>query len=954
MAPLDAYTPIASHFLHSFMVLEASVFVTYYAICDQDLYRHISNFIVKEPSSLSDHSPIMTWLNINTVNTHSAATNINDTLTRLPKQFIWENDSSQKFRAALQSNDLQNLIHDFLIDERPDKDINTTLDEIENILTTAAKRCLKIKIIRKRHIKISNKKWFDKECRLKRHELRKIANLKHRDPLNTTLREEYHFVLKQYKSLLTQKKNQYYHTQLTKLETAVDDPNSRNFWNCLKSMDDSVKENILPPVSEENWMSHFQTLHSNEPLNSHQEAIISELRTLENAPAQSNSLNGLITELEIYTAAKKLKNNKSPFSDKLKNEMIKSSLNQLMPVYLKLFNTVLRSGTMPQTWCNGLITPIFKSGTKSDPSNYRGICVSSCLGKLFCSILNQRLLEHVQSLEILHKSQIGFLANNRTADHVFTLRTIIDKYVNCHQTKVYACFVDFRKAFDSVWHDGLLYKLLQINVRGNFYNLIKSLYSNSTSSIKIGNNRTRPFRYARGVRQGCILSPLLFNLYVNDLAFSFNNVLSDPFILPNGTKLNSLFYADDLIILSRSKLGLQNCLNKLSSYCNSWMLSINPKKTKIMIFQRREKRSDYAFHVGSEKIDIVQDYTYLGTRISSSGNFTLSLEHLRQKALHAFFSLRRHTDFNKLKPSIACKIFDSKILPILTYNSEVWGAFVKSDFKSWDLSPIEKTHLQFCKRYLEVHNKASNIACRAELGKFPLIIDINKKILSYLNYLHQKDENSIVRQALKISIDLYDNGKNSFYSSVMKINEYYNFNHFNYSSLNDCKIKQYINIMKQKYISHWNQTLQNSQKPSFYKTIKNNYSPSTYLDLTRKDPLRKTLVKLRISCHKLRIETGRYDNIPRNERICNFCNCNKIEDETHFLLDCPAYSQVRGIFFSKIESKLPLLRLLPRETLLSHLMNSTDYFVNIKLISFISACFELRDNLVTMITTSNS
>ena len=158
--------------------------------------------------------------------------------------------------------------------------------------------------------------------------------------------------------------------------------------------------------------------------------------------------------------------------------------------------------------------------------------------------------------------------------------------------------------------------------------------------------------------------------------------------------------------------------------------------------------------------------------VSSSGNFTLSLEHLRQKALHAFFSLRRHTDFNKLKPSIACKIFDSKILPILTYNSEV---------KSWDLSPIEKTHLQFCKRYLEVHNKASNIACRAELGKFPLIIDINKKVLSYLNYLHQKDENSIVRQALKISIDLYDNGKNSFYSRIMKINEYYNFYDFNYN-----------------------------------------------------------------------------------------------------------------------------------------------------------------------------
>ena len=91
------------------------------------------------------------------------------------------------------------------------------------------------------------------------------------------------------------------------------------------------------------------------------------------------------------------------------------------------------------------------------------------------------------------------------------------------------------------------------------------------------------------------------------------------------------------------------------------------------------------------------------------------------------FSLRRNIDFKSLKPSLACKIFDSMISLILTYNSEVWGTFVKSDFKSWDNSLIEKAHLQFCKRYLEVHNKASNMASRAELGKYPIIIDINKK-----------------------------------------------------------------------------------------------------------------------------------------------------------------------------------------------------------------------------------
>ena len=271
---------------------------------------------------------------------------------------------------------------------------------------------------------------------------------------------------------------------------------------------------------------------------------------------------------------KKLKNNKSSFSDIISNEMIKASLNEVMPVYHKLFNTILSLGIMPLTWCGGLITPIYKSGEEVvTPLDYPS-----------------RLLEHVNAHNILHNSQIGFLPKNRTANHVLTLRTLVDKYVHQHNEKIYACFVDFKKASDSVWHDGLLlYKSLQISVGGSFYKLIQSLYLNSTCSVKVKKDKTGPFQYARAVRQGCILSPLLFNLYTTDLPYSFGNLLSDPFVLPNGTKLNSLLYADDLVILSKSRTGLQTCLNKLSSYCNSWILSINTKKTKVMIFQKRAK-----------------------------------------------------------------------------------------------------------------------------------------------------------------------------------------------------------------------------------------------------------------------------------------------------------------------------------------------------------------------------
>ena len=183
------------------------------------------------------------------------------------------------------------------------------------------------------------------------------------------------------------------------------------------------------------------------------------------------------------------------------------------------------------------------------------------------------------------------------------------------------------------------------------------------------------------------------------------------------------------------------------------------------------------------------------------------------------------------------------ISPILTYNSEVWGAFVKSDSKSWDNFRIEKTYLHFCKRYLQVHNKSSNVACRSELGRFPLIIDINNKILNYLNYLQEKDEK---KQSLKISVDLYHSGQNSFYSSLKKMTDYYDFPGFNCNLLNECKIKQYVDLTQKKYITYWNHTLQHSQKLNFYYKIKTNYSPSVYLDLTRKNPSRKTLLDVKV------------------------------------------------------------------------------------------------------------
>ena len=267
-----------------------------YAMCDQDLFLNISNFIVKQPSPLLDHSPIITWLNINT-NNSTIESLANNSLTRLPKQFVWENDSTQKFKDCLRSPVPQTLIREYINDGTQIHDVNASLEKVENILITTAKQCLKIKITKK-HNRIkssSNKKRFDRECRFKRNELRKLSNQKHRDPLNPILREEYQAVRTQYKTLLNSKKNEYYNAKILELEDSAEHTDTTKFWKCLKSVDDTIKVKDDPLVSEENWLLQFQSLHCNEPLNPTQQLICNELREHEDRKKQYRPLDYLIT-----------------------------------------------------------------------------------------------------------------------------------------------------------------------------------------------------------------------------------------------------------------------------------------------------------------------------------------------------------------------------------------------------------------------------------------------------------------------------------------------------------------------------------------------------------------------------------------------------------------------------------------------------------------------------------
>ena len=146
---------------------------------------------------------------------------------------------------------------------------------------------------------------------------------------------------------------------------------------------------------------------------------------------------------------------------------------------------------------------------------------------------------------------------------------------------------------------GLLYKLIIYGVNIGYIKLIKDMYDKTTQALRINNLMTRMFHTYKGVKQGCILSPKLFNLFINDLPDIFvdDDNCCRPVFLTNETKINCLMYADDLILLSESKDGLQSCLDRLYDYTQQWDLKLNLKKTKIMIFQNTGQRITYLIHI---------------------------------------------------------------------------------------------------------------------------------------------------------------------------------------------------------------------------------------------------------------------------------------------------------------------------------------------------------------------
>lgn len=418
----------------------------------------------------------------------------------------------------------------------------------------------------------------------------------------------------------------------------------------------------------------YQDLYSN-PENKHKQQQ-------ENVDKESNletELEPKILPIEIEKAIYSQKMEKAPGPDKITNELLKGTLEDLLPILTSIFNEILITESIPTQWKTSHIILILKKGHKEDIENYRPISLMSNIYKVFSKIILQRISKILD--ENQPREQAGFRQKYSTIDHIFTVKQIMEKYKE-YNKNLYMAFIDYSKAFDSISHKAIWESLENQGIPSKYINIIKNIYSNSVARIKL-ETLGKQFKIEKGVRQGDPLSPKLFSAALENIFRKLD--WSSLGLNIQGEKLNHLRFADDIVLFEENPLHLQEMLNSLNEESKKVGLFMNKDKTKLLT-----NSEPVPISIDNQLIEYVSEYIYLGQIISHSDQSTKEINRRTANGWKKYWSLKEVFKSNELSMQIKRKVFESCVLPVITYGCETWS-----------LTKQHREKLERCQRAME-------------------------------------------------------------------------------------------------------------------------------------------------------------------------------------------------------------------------------------------------------------
>ena len=383
------------------------------------------------------------------------------------------------------------------------------------------------------------------------------------------------------------------------------------------------------------------------------------------------------TDIEVYKTINSFKN-KNCHIDFIPNKIFKLISHSISSVIAKLFNQSILEGIFPKCLKDARIVPLYKSGKLSDINNYRPISTLSFLSKVFEKIMLARLSKFIIKNNILNSRQFGFQAGKSTEDGLILFMNDVYKSIDMHES-VICTFIDFAKAFETIDHKILLYKLSCYGIRGTINEWFCSYLSNRTMYVDFKGTVSERRTVNIGVPQGTILGPILFLLYINDIT--------------NSSKcLKFILYADDTTVYLSGKNipNIFKTLNDELNYLNIWTkankISINSNKTKYMVISKtKSDLSGESVILNGNKIEKVSHFKFLGIILDENLNFKEHIAFLSTKISKAS-GILKFLDF--LPSNILLKLYFSMVYPHFTYGILIWGSTPTTNLNS--LTKLQK------------------------------------------------------------------------------------------------------------------------------------------------------------------------------------------------------------------------------------------------------------------------
>ena len=462
--------------------------------------------------------------------------------------------------------------------------------------------------------------------------------------------------------------------------------------------------------------------------------------------------------------------------------------------------------------------------------------------------------------------------------------------------------------------------MVEYKVGGQFLKILQNLYTDNKMFVKLDQGLTKPFITTTGVKQGCPISPFIFNLFIDKLPTVYDESCDG--VELGERKLNCLMWADDCVVFSLSPKGLQNSIDRTVNFFTKLGLSVNIKKTKCMIFNKRGLRPKFfpsiKFYINAQMLENAESYTYLGVVFVPSGSPSAATKELYLKASRSWFSISHVIYQNKKMPvRRALQLVDSLVTPVALYSAEVLavlslpkGSFnsMESLLKSWESYLPEKINQRACRMVLSVHKKASRLAVLGELGRYPLLIKGLVQVLNYDWHVANKVSNDSL---VKLAYDEMSLVPDSWVSRVQCIKKLLNLQPIPGYVSRVSVAKQIKSKLHGVFDRFWLDQINlvkigsdnnDHNKLRFYKTLKSCFKAEPYIDLVHNRNQRSNLTRLRISAHCLEVELLRYKvpAVPYCERYCRYCTQQVPGNESHFLMFCDNFLNKRQCFLGKL------------------------------------------------------